>query len=130
MLSCATLAEFFVSYCQSQITESKLASLSPDTLQLAAIQGRCVEGSEFQRLTQLARLCPRFDQDRASVLAIRIYFSLLSTIEFLAQRLAPSSVSILERERSGCAHFAAAALDRRIAFSRELYAEQIAGAGL
>lgn len=129
-LSCATLAEFFVSYCRSQITQSKLIELSQDTAELAAIANRSVAGSQFQRLIQLARMCPQFDRDRSTTAAIRVYYALLTAAKFLAERFAPVSVSYIERERSGCAYFAAAALDRRITLSRELYAQQIASAGL
>lgn len=129
-LSCLTLAEFFVSYCRSQITQSRLTSLSEDTMELAAITSRRVAGSEFKRLIQLARMCPQFDQARSSTAAIRAYYTLLTAVEYLARRLAPAIVSYVESERSGCAYYAAAALDRRIMLSRELYAQQIASAGL
>ncbi|HET9401536.1 MAG TPA: hypothetical protein VFO34_11355 [Candidatus Acidoferrales bacterium] len=129
-LSCVTLAEFFVSYCRSQIMQSKLISLSQDTVELAAIANRSVAASQFERLIQLARMCPRFDKYRSTTAAIRVYYALLTAVGLVARRLAPGIVGYIERERSGCAYYAAAALERRIALSRELYTQQIASAGL
>ena len=129
-LSCVTLAEFFVSYCRSQITESKLTSLAQDTIELAGVCHRSVPGSEFKRLTRLARLCPAGNGDRGSLRAIRVYYATLSCVEVIVRLLAPGRAGILDREKAGCAYFAAAALDRRIAFSRAMYAQQMASSGI
>ena len=129
-LSVAALAEFFVSYCRSQIASARLVPLSEDTRELAAISSASVPASEYLRLTQLARACPELEEGHAGVFAVRIYFGLLTLVGGPIRQLAPVVAALLEGERSGCAYFAAAALDRRIANSRRLYAQQASGAGL
>jgi hypothetical protein len=129
-LSVAALVEFFVSYCRSLIASAKLIQLSEGTRELAAIPGGSVPASEYMRLTQLARACPELDENETGVFAVRIYFGLLTLVASPIRRLAPVVAPLIEGERSGCAYFAAAALDHRIANSRRLYAQQATGAGL
>jgi len=129
-LSVAALVEFFVSYCRSQIASAKLMPLSDSTRELAAIPSTLVPASEYMRLTQLARACPELEENQAGVFAVRIYFWLLTLVASPIRELAPIVAALIEGERSGCAYFAAAALDRRIANSRRLYAQQASGARL
>ena len=129
-LSVAALAEFFISYCRSQIASARLVPLSEDARELAAISSASVPASEYIRLTQLARACPELDHDQPGVFAVRIYFGLLTLVASPIRRLAPVVAALIEGERSGCAYFAAAALDRRITNSRRLCAQQASGAGL
>ena len=129
-LSVAALAEFFVSYCRSQIASAKLMPLSESARELAVIPGAMVPASEYMRLMQLARACPELDEAHIGVFAVRVYFSLLTLVAGPIRRLAPVVAALIEGERSGCAYFAAAALDRRIANSRRMYAQQASSAGL
>lgn len=129
-LSVAALAEFFISYCRSQIASARLVPLSEDTRELAAVSSALIPASEYLRLTQLARACPELDHDQPGIFAVRIYFGLLTLVASPIRRLAPVVAALLDGERSGCAYFAAAALERRIANSRRLYAQQASSAGL
>jgi len=54
-----------------------------------------------------------------------MYFRLLNVVKTAARRLTPSVLAWAERERGRCTYFAAVALDRRVAFSRDLLAQQI-----
>jgi hypothetical protein len=118
------LLQFFISYSRSLIAACSAQPLSPQVREVASIHGRTVDGEEFARLVQLARLCPESRSDRWPVSAVSNYFRMLNFVRGASKRLIPSLVSWTERERSGCAYFAAITLDRRIAYSRGLMAQQ------
>jgi hypothetical protein len=82
-------------------------------------------GDDFARVMQLLMLCPDRPEDRGEIRAIGVYFRLLNVIKTTAARLAPSLRAWAEKERGRCTYFAAVALDRRVAFSRDLLAQQI-----
>jgi hypothetical protein len=50
---------------------------------------------------------------------------MLTFVRKVGNRMLPSLNVWMERERSGCAYFAAITLDRRIAYSRGLMAQQL-----
>jgi hypothetical protein len=62
--------------------------------------------------------------DRTNLRAVSFYHSLLTLAQQTAAKVAPALLSLTERERAHCAQFAAVTLDRRIAFSREMLAQQ------
>jgi hypothetical protein len=119
------LLQFFISYSRSLIAASSTQPLSPQVREIASIHGRTVDGEEFPRLVQLARLCPESSTDRWPVSAVSNYFRMLNFVRSISYRMIPSLMGWTERERSGCAYFAAITLDRRIAFSRGLVAQQL-----
>lgn len=125
VISLATLLQFFVSYCRSQIGASGKRELSEQASELTGIQGHAVRGDEFHRLLQLLRLCPEPGDDSNEIRAVRGYFGLLGLLRGVFHTLAPALAVWAEHEREGCAYFAAVALDRRIAYSRELMAQQM-----
>ncbi len=126
VISLAALLQFFVSYCRSAIATCSKKELSEQAREVTGIQDHGVAGEEFQRLVQLVGLCPEPGDDRFEIRAVRNYYRLLSLVRALMRRLAPGVASWAERERAGCAYFAAVALDRRIAHSRDLLAQQMA----
>lgn len=125
VVSLAALLQFFVSYCRSLIAASSKLELSEQARDVTGIQNRIVRGDEFQRLLQLIGLCPGPGDDTGGIRAVRGYFGLLNLLRAVSARLAPTVVLWAEHERASCAYFAAVALDRRIAHSRELLARQI-----
>ena len=118
------LLQFFVSYCRSLIGASVKHQLSPEVLDVTGLS-RATSGEDFARVSQLLQLCPDRPEDRSPVRAVGAYFRLLNFIGGTVARLAPSTRAWIESERSRCTHFAAVTLDRRIAFSRDLLAQQI-----
>ncbi len=127
VLSFTALLQFFVSYCRSLLSASRRREVSQQTRELAGIAGGGVNGEEFGRLVQLVRLCPEPDDDSQAIAAVRTYFMILGVVRRLGGRVSKGLSIWLESERGNCAYFAAVALDRRIAFNRELMAQQIAG---
>lgn len=121
--SVAALLQFFVSYCRSLIAASIKQALSPEVQDVTGIS-RSASGEEFARVIQLLRLCPDRPDDRGEIRAIGTYFRLLNFVRVTLARAVPSVLAWTELERGQCTYFAAVALDRRIAFSRDMLAQQ------
>ncbi len=113
VLSAAALTQFFVSYCRSLVAVYSEVELSPKALRLAGLQSREVSGNEFWRLVQLVELCPTKADDHMELRAIRLYYFLLNLLRAL-RPLAAGLANWADCQRSGCAYFAAVALDRRM----------------
>ncbi len=87
--------------------------LSPQTRELAGLESEVLRGDEFRRLVQLVEICPNPGDDRLEMRAMRVYYTLLGLVRVL-RPVAHPVVVWAERERAGCAYFAAVALDRRM----------------
>jgi hypothetical protein len=124
VVSLAALLQFFVSYCRSIIAASVKQPLSAEVQDVTGIS-RAASGEDFLRVVQLLQLCPARPQDRSEIRAIDTYFRLLSFLRSTLGRIAPALVSWTDAERGQCAYFAAVTLERRIAFSRDLLAQQM-----
>jgi hypothetical protein len=79
---------------------------------------------DYRRVVQLLQLCPERQEDRTELQAVNIYHSFLTAARQMFAWIVPSLRSWAEHEQACCAYFAAVALDRRIAHSREILAEQ------
>jgi hypothetical protein len=86
---------------------------------------RAASGEDFTRVMQLLQLCPERPEDRGSIQAVGTYFGLLNFLRATLARIVPSTRAWTESERGSCAYFAAVALERRIAFSRSMLAQQM-----
>jgi hypothetical protein len=118
------LLQFFVSYCRALIAASVKHELSAEVLDVTGLS-KTASGEDFARVVQLLLLCPDRPEDRSEVRAINAYFGLLNLLRRTLARVTPSFQAWIERERGQCTYFAAVTLDRRIAFSRDLLAQQI-----
>lgn len=125
VISVVALLQFFVSYCRSLVASSAKVDLSEDARELTGIRYRSAYAEEFPRLMLLVGLCPERGDDRGGVRAIRVYYVLLTLFRGLIQRGVPAVADWVDSERKGCAYFAAVALDRRIAYNRQLLAQQM-----
>jgi hypothetical protein len=124
VFSLAALLQFFVSYCRSLIAASARRSLSPDVQEVIGIT-KSATGEDYERVMQFLHLCPERREDRHGIQAIGAYFRLLGVVRTTIGTIVPSLRVWTESERSQCAYFAAVALDRRIAYSRDMLAEQM-----
>jgi hypothetical protein len=122
--SIVLLLQFFVSYCRSLIAASAKQALSPEVQDVTGI-AKTASGEDFVRVMQLLRLCPESPEDHNGIQAIGAYFNLLGLLRATVAPLAPSMRAWAESERGHCAYFAAVALERRIAFSRHMLAQQM-----
>jgi hypothetical protein len=124
VFSLAAMMQFFVSYCRSLIAASARRALSLDVQDVVGIT-RSAKSEDFERVMQFLHLCPERREDRNGIQAIGAYFRLLGAVGKTLGKLIPSLRAWIESERSQCAYFAAVALDRRIAYSRDMLAEQM-----
>jgi hypothetical protein len=122
----AGLLQFFISYNRSLIAASRTQELSGQAREVIGIEGQGVRGEEFWSLLQLIRLCPAAD-DPKQLRVVCWYFDLLGLVRRLGRPLSPGVARWAELEREGCAYFAAVELDRRMAYSRVLMAQQMSG---
>ena len=125
VFSLAALLQFFVSYCRSLLAASAKEPLSLQARDVTGIIGMTAPAGEFPRFVQLLDLCPERPQDRGPVRAVRAYYRMLGVLRASFAWIAPGLAMWTENERGQCAYFAAVALDRRIAFSRDLLAQQM-----
>ena len=122
--SLVALLQFFVSYCRSLIAASMRHTLSAEVQDVTGISSAAV-GEDFPRVVQLLQLCPDRPEDRGGMKAVGAYFSLLGFLRATLARFVPSWLAWTDAERAQCTYFAAVTLDRRIAFSRDLFAQQM-----
>jgi hypothetical protein len=125
-VSLAAMLQFFISYCRSLLAASARQPLSAETQDVTGISSRvAARSADFQRVMQLLQLCPERPNDRGGIRAVQLYFRLLNLFRATLGRIIPSSRPWTEMQGAQCAYFAAVALDRRIAFSRDTIAAQI-----
>lgn len=126
ILTFSTVAclQFFVSYCRSVIAASGAHSLSEQVWEVTGIKDREIRGEEFERLVQLTSLCPDTGTDHRGIVAVSAYFGMVRFVNKKLRGVIPSITSWTDAELSGCAHFAAVVLDRRISHSRDMMAQQ------
>ena len=123
-ISILTLLQFFVSYSRSLIAESQGHELSEEAREICGLTAKEVTGDQFLRLQQLIALCPEPGGDGIEVRAVALYFRMLGLVRTVLSSAIPSAAPWIEAERGGCAHAAAVVLDRRIAYSRSMVAQQ------
>jgi len=124
ILSALALLQFFISYCRSLIAGCIRQPLSAEVRDVAGIPNTAA-GEDFARVIQLLDLCPERPEERGRIRAINLYFRLLNVISSTVARIIPSLRAWTEMERGQCTYFAAVTLDRRIAFSRDMLAQQL-----
>lgn len=118
------LLQFFVSYCRSLIAASIKYPLSAEVQDVTGIRSTAA-GEDFARVVQLLQLCPDRPEDRSGIQAVGAYFNLLGFVRSTVARMMPSLRAWTETERGQCTYFAAVTLERRIAFSRDMFAQQL-----
>lgn len=126
ILACSIifLLQFFVSYCRSLIASSARESLSQEVQDVTGVT-RPASEQEFAKVVQLLQLCPERPEERGEVSLISAYFRMLGILRKSVARVVPSLGRWTSAERGQCTHFVAVVLGRRIAFSRNLFAQQM-----
>ena len=116
--------QFFVSYCRLLIAASAKEPLPLEVQEVTGIS-RSASADDFSRVVQLLNLCPERPEDRSQLRVVGAYYRLLGFVRSTIALFAPSLKAWADRERALCAYFAAVTLGRRIAFSRNLLAQQM-----
>lgn len=125
VISIAALLQFFISYSRSVIAAYQKSELSEQVREVAGIEGERVRSEQFGQLVQLVRLCPQKGDDQSDLAVVRVYYRMMGWLAMMARSTAPAIYKWAETERVSCTYFAAIALDRRIAYSRALLAQQM-----
>lgn len=125
VISVAALLQFFVSYSRSIIAAYRRSELSEQVREVAGIQNQELGGEQFSRLLQLVQLCPQKGDDQGDLAVVRTYYRMMGWLKAASRAFSTSIAQWAERERVNCTYFAAVALDRRIAYSRALLAQQM-----
>jgi hypothetical protein len=118
------MLQFFISYCRSLIAASAKEPLPQEVQDVTGIN-RTASPEDFSRVVQLLHLCPDRPEERGQLRAIGTYYQILGFVRSTIARIAPSLKSWADCERAQCTYFAAVVLGRRIAFSRDLLAQQM-----
>jgi phosphatidylglycerophosphate synthase len=122
--SVAAFLQFLISYCHSVVAAFGKVEVSRRVREVSGVGDRDLAVDDFARFLQLLHLCPEHQADRVEIRAVRIYHSLLRAIGRVSRALVTNAAAWADRELMGCSHFAAVALDRRMEFSRDLFARQ------
>lgn len=125
VVSFAVLLQFFVSYSRSIIAAYRKSELSEQVREVVGIEDQKVGSEEFGRLIQLVRLCPQKSDDQTDLRVVGLYYRMLGGLRALTKSISPQIFKWAEQERMDCTYFVAVALDRRIAYSRDLLAQQM-----
>ena len=126
VFSIAAFAHFFVSYTRTILISAGGVELSPRVRELVDIAEGPIAGADFGRLLQLVHLCSETRDDRTDIRAVAAYYRALRVADLSVRPIAPRISVWLERELQRCSHFAAVALDKRIAHNLTIYGRQIA----
>ncbi len=122
--SLVLMLQFFVSYCRSLIAASAKEPLPIEVQEVTGIS-RAASPDDFSRVIQILNLCPDRPEDRSSLRAVGAYYHFLKFVRATLALVVPSLKQWTDNERAHCTYFAAVALGRRIAFSRDLLAQQM-----
>jgi hypothetical protein len=122
--SLASLMLFFFSYCRSLIASSAKESLPLEVREVTGISS-VASPDDFSRVIQLLKLCPDRPEERGQLRAIGAYYQFLRFVRRTVATVAPSLKAWTDSESAHCSYFAAVVLGRRIAFSRDLLAQQM-----
>lgn len=124
VISLVVFLQFFVFYCRSIIASTAKQPLPQDVQDVTGIV-QSASPEDFSRVMQLLKLCPDRPEERGQLRAISAYYKFLGFVRSTIAPASPSLKSWADNERGQCTYFAAVALGRRIAFSRDLLAQQM-----
>ena len=118
------LLMFFVSYCRSLLATSAAETLTQEVRDVTGIPNS-VAPEDFARVLQLLQLCPDRPEERGRIRTVSTYYRFLGLVRSTIASVSPALKTWADRERAQCGYFAAVVLGRRIAFSRDLLAQQM-----
>jgi len=118
LLSIAALCQFFFSYIRALLVAGAQQAISPSVLEACMLESANVTGADFHRLMLRAQLYSKGEGENSAVLAVRVYFSLVSLLRLAFGPLAPPLAHWFAQEQAACSRFALAGLNRRVLLRR------------
>jgi len=122
-ISVFAVIQFFISYCRSILTAAGRIELSPRVMNAADLPTPKPEEEEFDRLLELAELCPVPGRGTPETGAIVAYHNALGVLRHVAAGRLRGVDRWVDHERSRCTYFAAVVLDQRMGFTQDLLRE-------
>lgn len=122
-ISVWAIVQFFISYCRSILTLAGRVELSERARNAAGIPTPQPEEQEFDRLLELAELCPVQGKGIPETGAIVAYHCALGVLRDLAAGKSGALAKWVDCERGRCTYFAAVVLDQRLSFTQDLLRE-------
>lgn len=119
------VGEFFVYRCRSILAASRKIELPANVSEAAGVDRAGVAPDDFEKLRELARLCPEESVGDGKIASVSAYYNLVQALGHASHGLVPRVESWAQKEQRNCAHFAAVALDRRISGTRRLMAQRV-----
>jgi len=115
ILSFLALVQWIITYCRSFIIASEGVQISEKTRQLVGASHSLADPLEFDLILSLTLKAPNPVNDGGQIRAVSAYFRILQAADEIAEPLSPKLKGWLDEELARCVHFAAVALDRRLA---------------
>lgn len=115
ILSFTALVQWIVTYCRSFIVASERVQISEKTRLVVGASHGLVDPLKFDLILSLAAKAPNPMNDAGQIRAVSTYFRILQAADEIAEPLSPKLKGWLHHELARCVHFAAVALDRRLA---------------
>jgi hypothetical protein len=122
-ISVLAVIQFLITYCRSILTAASRVELSERTLKAAGLPVPEPAEKEFERLMQLAELCPMPGKSIPETDVIVAYHNALGIVHQVAEGRSKAVERWVVRERARCTYFAAVHLDQRLAFTQDLLRE-------
>ena len=119
VLAVGALVQFFFAYCRTLLLTYSKVEISERARDVTGISIERVDPEEFSRLMGLLRVAPDPRDDAAELRAVSVYFRVVQLANWLVSPLSRAAQEWSEIELGRCAHFAAVALDRRLAPAAE-----------
>lgn len=114
VFSLGALGQFAVSWCRTILVSYNKVELSSRVREI--VEGSSdLAGPDFDSLLQLLRFAPRLDDDGRSLRAVIAYYRVARLGLKLVSPFSRQAKRWFEGELCLCSHFAAVALDRRLA---------------
>jgi hypothetical protein len=115
ILSFTVLVQWIITYCRSFIVASERVQISEKTTQVVGASHGLIDPLKFDLILSLAVKAPNPVNDAGRIRVVSSYFRILQAADEIAEPVSPKLKEWLDDELERCVHFAAVALDRRLA---------------
>jgi hypothetical protein len=113
-ISIVALSQFGLYYWRAVLSGVAAKPVSDRVLSAARVENGRVTGSDFETLAGLHELTPNLHPSQGGLALVRLYYSVVESLDSFAGSRMPSVAAWSERERVVCARYAAVQIDRRL----------------
>jgi hypothetical protein len=113
-ISIVALTQFALYYWRAVLAGVAAQPVSDRVLAAAHVATGGLTGRDFEKLVGLHDLTPDLNPDRSGLGLVRLYYHVIDGFSALASSRIPALAAWIEQERTICARYAAAQIDRRL----------------